>query len=1075
MKKLFALQAVLLAGLILKAQETLLLRHPSISGNKIAFAYGSDIWTVNRDGSNPQRLTINADVEYNPFLSPDGKWIAFSGNYDGNIDAYIIPVNGGNPKRLTYHPNNDIVRGWNGTKVMYSSTKESATPRYLRLFLVDAVTGNDEVMKMPEANEASVSPDGRYTAYIKVNDPSDGNRTYRPFKLYRGGLMPRVWIFNNSTYDVEEIPGSKGFNNIRPTWVGDVVYFLSDRDNHNVNLYSYNTKSKEVKKLTDYKDYDVKTLQSDGKDLVYEQAGRIHVMNIAGGKTEDLKITLNPDMIAKRPHYEDGEKFIRDWNISPTGVRAVFETRGEIFSAPLEKGDIRNISRSPGANDRSPSWSPDGKWIAYFTDEGGEYKLKIRGQKNDQDDIVIKLDEEDFYYRPVWSPDSKKIVYSDKHMRLYYVDINEKKPVFIDQDTYDRPDVFFYHSWSADNNWIAYQRKLKNSLSAIFVYDVQNKKTHQVTDGTSEATYPVFSKDGKYIFFAASTNYGRSIGWLDMSSFENPIRNTLYAIHLSKETPSILSPESDEETVKDTAAKTAMASTGKTVRIDFDGIEQRIVALPVPEKNYAGLQTVDGKLFFVQREPGTAQATLMVYDIAKRKADQFIPGVSNYVLTADGKKMIYNSNNAYYIVPVASKPNGTDGKLTLTDMKVWSDPEKEWAQMYNEVWRIERDFFYVDNMHGADWKQVKAKYEKFLPYVAHREDLSYLLNDMMSELVIGHNYVQQGDYPDAVNVNVGLLGADYEMENGKYRVKKIYSGLNWNTNFTAPLTQPGVNVKEGDYILSVNGVPVDGNTNIYSVFQNTAGKQTRILVNSKPSTEGAKEYTVVPVANEGNLRLMNWVEDNRKRVDRLSGGRLAYVYLPNTGGDGYTFFNRYYFSQLDKEGVVVDERFNGGGSAADYIIDLLNRKVTNYWKNRDGDIMKTPEAVIDGPMAMVTNGYAGSGGDLMPFLFREKKLGPLVGTTTHGILVGIYNYPMLMDGGTVTAPRLGIFSKDGKWIIENEGVSPDIEVEQMPKDVIAGKDPQLDKAIEVVAKQLGTKKEIKAPAAPVRAVNSKTY
>ena len=1078
MRKCLGLQLLLLAGLSLQAQETLLLRHPSISENKIAFAYGSDIWVAARDGSQPQRLTINQDVEFNPFISPDGKWIAFSGNYDGNIDVYVVPVQGGNPKRLTYHPNPEVVRGWNGSRILYASSKESATPRYQRLFQVDALSGHDEVMKMPEANEGSVSPDGKFTAYIKVNDPTDGNRNYRPFKLYRGGLMPKIWIFNNTTYDVEEIPGSKGNNNMRPVWVGDVVYFLSDRDNHNVNIYSFHTKTKEVKKLTDFNDYDVKTLHSDGRDLVFEQAGRIHILNIASAKSQALKLSLNADMTTRRAHYEDGEKFIRDVNISPTGVRALFESRGEIFTVPLEKGDIRNISKSPGSHERSPAWSPDGKWIAYFSDATGEYELKIRDQKGEKDDITISLGKGDFYYRPVWSPDSKKILFSDKHMKLYYVDIQEKKPVYIDEDTYDRPDAFFYASWSSDNNWIVYNRKLRNHLRAIFVYDVVNKKTHQVTDGTSEAAYPVFSRDGKYIFFTASTNYGRSIGWLDMSSYENMVRNNIYAIHLLKDAPSILTPESDEEIVKstDTSAKTT-PPPAKNIRIDFDNIEQRIVALPLPERFYSNLETkTEGKLFFVQRDPGSPQATLMQYDIAKRKAEAFMAGVSNYVVTADGKKMLYIANNAYHIVPTATKPNGTDGKLALADMKVWSDPEKEWKQMFDEVWRIERDFFYVDNLHGADWKQIRNKYAGFLPHVAHREDLSYLFNDMMAELVIGHNYVNQGDYPDPINVNVGLLGADYEMTGGKYRFKKIFSGLNWNPNFSAPLTQPGVIVKEGDYILSVNGVTVDANTNIYSAFQNTAGKQTRIVVNSKPSLEGAREYTVVPVANEGNLRLMNWVEENRKKVDKLSGGRLAYVYLPNTGGDGYTFFNRYYFSQLDKEGVVIDERFNGGGSAADYIIDMLNRQVTNYWKNRDGAIMRTPEAVIDGPMAMVMNGYAGSGGDLLPFLFREKKMGPLVGTTTNGILVGIYNYPVLMDGGAVTAPRLGIFSKDGKWIIENEGVHPDVEVEQMPKDVIAGRDPQLEKAVELVVAKLGTRKEIKAPPPPVRAVSSnKTY
>ncbi|HEX6333309.1 MAG TPA: PDZ domain-containing protein, partial [Flavisolibacter sp.] len=794
----------LLAGSV-SAQETLLLRHPSIHDQTLAFAYGSDVWVASKDGSRPHRITINSDVEFNPVISPDGKWIAFSGNYDGNIDVYVVPVHGGNPRRLTYHPGSDVVRGWSGGRVMYASSRESTTPRYQRLFLVDAVSGHDEVMKMPEATEGSVSPDGKYVAYIKVNDPSDGNRNYRPFKLYRGGLMPRVWIFNNATHDVEEIPGSKGNNNIRPVWVGDMIYFLSDRDNQNMNMYSFNTKTKEVKKVTDYKDYDVKTLHSDGRSLVYEQAGRIHVWDLSAGKSTALKIALNADLTTKRPHYENGETFIRSAGISPTGVRAVFESRGEIITVPLEKGDTRNITRSPGVHDRSPSWSPDGRYIAFFSDEGGEYRLKIRDQKGDSDYATIPLAEEDFYYNPVWSFDSKKILFNDKHMRIYYVDLNEKKPVFIDQDTYDRPDAFFAASWSHDNNWIVYQKKLKNNLRAIFVYDVAGRKSYQVTDGRSEAMYPTFSRDGKYIFFTASTNYGRSVGWLDMSSYENLVRNNIYAIVLSKDAPSILSPESDEEMIKkDSAAKPPPAP--KTVRIDFDDIDQRIVALNLPEKFYSNLLGhAEGKLFFVQRDPGVPQPTLMTYDIAKRKAEPFVAGVGSYTLSADGKKVLYNNAGSYFIVASATKPNGTDGKLNITDMKIWTDPEKEWAQMFNEVWRIERDFFYVDNLHGADWKNLRKKYEKFLPYVAHREDLSYLFNDMMAELVIGHNYVSAGDYPDPVNVNVGLLGADYEMVNGKYRFKKIYSGLNWNPGFTAPLTQPGVQVKEGDFIISVNG------------------------------------------------------------------------------------------------------------------------------------------------------------------------------------------------------------------------------------------------------------------------------
>lgn len=1072
--KIGSMLVMMTISFLAKSQETLLLRHPSISGDKIAFAYGSDIWVANKNGSNPIRLTVNPDVEFNPIISPDGKWVAFSGNYDGNIDVYVVPIEGGSPKRLTWHPGSDVVRSWNGMSVIYASTKESATTRYQKLFAVDAVNGGDEALKMPEATEGTISPDGKFTAYIKVPDPTDGNRAYRPFKLYRGGLMPKVWIFNNATYDVDEVPGSKGNNNTRPVWVGNTIYFLSDRDNKNMNVYSYNTGSKEVKEVTNFKDYDVKTLHSDGKALVFEQGGKIYVLN-PGSASQAVQITINADITTKRPHWEDGQSQIRGAGISPTGVRAVFESRGEIFTVPAEKGDVRNLSKSAGANDRSPAWSPDGRFIAWFSDDSGEYQLKLKDQKAEKEEISISLGDKNFYYEPVWSPDSKKILYSDKHLRLYFIDIAERKPVLIDEDSYDRPDDFFAASWSSDNKWIVYNKRLKNYMSAVFVFDVTAKKSYQLTDGRSEANYPAFSRDGKYIFFTASTNYGRSVGWLDMSSYENPVRNSIYAIVLSKDAPSLLAPESDEEAVKSTdtsSSKTPAVAATKAVKIDFEGIDQRIVAMALPERNYSDLSgTADGKIFFVQRDPGAFAANLMTYDIAKRKAEVFMPGVSQYAISADGKKLLYGIGNSYGIVSTAAKPTPADGRLNTSEIKIWVDPVKEWAQMLDEDWRIQRDFFYVENMHGANWPAIKKKYEKFLPYVAHREDLSYLINQMNAELVIGHNYVSQGDYPESVNVNTGLLGADYSNANGYYQFKKIYGTLNWNPQIKAPLTQPGLNIKEGDYLIAVNGVTLDTKTNVYSLFQNTAGKQTRISVNSQPSAQGAKEYTVVPIANETVLRNMHWVEGNRKKVDELSKGRLAYVYLPNTGGDGYTFFNRYYYSQLEKDGVIVDERFNGGGSLADYIIDMLNRKVTNYWKNRDGAIMKTPEAVIDGPMAMITNGYAGSGGDAMPFLFRLKKLGPLVGTTTHGILVGIYGYPVLMDGGSITSPRLGIFSTDGKWIIENEGVAPDVEVEQMPKDVINGKDPQLEKAVELVLKELKPKKEIKAPKDPVRAVN----
>lgn len=1055
----------------LQAQETLLLRHPSVHEDRIAFAYASDIWISSTDGSAPRRLTVNPDVEFNPVLSPDGKWVAFTGNYAGNNDVYVVSAEGGSPKRLTFHPGADVVRGWHGNEIIYSSAKESAVPRYTRLFTVNAQSGAIASLILPEASQGTISPDGKFIAYIKVPDPSDGNRNYRPFNLYRGGLMPKVWIFDMQRHSVEEIPGSSASNNTRPVWLNDQkIYFLSDRDNRTVNVYSYDRSTKAVSRVTNFSDYDVRSLHTDGRSVVFEQAGRIHRLDPAKGTSQPVSVRIHADITTNRPQWVKASGYIRQIAVSPTGVRAAVEARGEILTVPVEKGDIRNLTNSPGVHDRAPVWSPDGRYIAFFSDEGGEYQLALQDQLGKEKRILINPGKGNYFYNPVWSGDSKKILYHDKHLNLYYIDIRDKKPVLIDSDLFDRPDAFFAASWSPDNKWIVYNRKLKNNLRALFLYNLAGEKSTQITDGLSEASMPSFSRDGKYIFFKASTNYGRSVGWLDMSSFEVPVRDNLYAIVLDKDEPSLLEPQSDEEKINggdSTAKKSAPASSD--IVIDLTDIQQRIVALDLPAKSYSALQgNAPGKLFYLERDPGGGPANLMVYDIAKRKAELFLNNVSSYRITADGKKIGVQSGGSFSIVPVNGKPNPAEGRLDFSAITVLSDPKKEWEQMFSEVWRIERDFFYVENLHGADWKKVRTKYEKFLPHVAHREDLNYLFNQMMGELVIGHNYVSQGDFPEAINVNVGLLGADYTIDQGRYRFSRIYEGLSWNPEFKAPLTQPGIAVREGDYLIEVNGMAVTAKENIYSFFQNMAAKQVTITVNSKPSLDGARRYTVVPLANESNLRLINWVEGNRKKVSDLSGGKLAYVYLPNTGGGGYTFFNRYYYAQLDKQGVIIDERFNGGGSAADYIVDILSREVSNYWKNRDGEIMKTPEAVIDGPKAMLINGYAASGGDLLPYLFKQKKLGPLVGTTTMGILVGIYNYPELMDGGSVTAPRLGIFSKDGKYIIENEGVAADVEVEMNPADVIRGRDPQLEKAVELLMKDIKPTKII-VPKDPVRA------
>lgn len=1077
MKKNFLLILLTVSWIAVIAQsadETLLLRSPSVNGNQVCYTYAGDIYTSDADGNNAKRLTVHKGVEKKPMFSPNGEWIAFSGNYEGNTDIYVVPTEGGMPQRLTYHPSRDVIRGWNGNnEIIFASTRKSNSGRYTRLFTVERKGSHPQELPIPEAHQGKVSPDGNFTAYIKNPDPTESRGVYRPFRHYRGGNTPKIWIFNNDTYEIVEIPHEQS-NNTHPVWAGNnTIFFLSDR-NGNANIFKYDRATEAIEQITDFKDYPVKNLFSDGETLAFEQEGRVHLYDIFAQQQRTLHISINPDMPHRRSHYVDGEDYIRSFSISPTGVRAVMGVRGDIFTIPTEKGDYRNITQSPGTHDRFPAWSPDGKKIAWFSDANGEYQLMITDQKGESEPTQISFEDPSFYHGPYWSPDSKKLVFYDKHLKLYYLDIDEKDPKLIDKDIYANPQPKFTPDWSPDSKWVTYTRRLENQLNAVFVYNVKTGKKTQITDGMSEATYPTFGAKGKYLFFAASTDYSLNASWLDMTNYPHRTTSSLYAVVLESGKESPFFPESDEETIVDQKKEeNKEEDKGIDVKIDFENLDQRIVSLPVSPRTYSKLEgNVEGKLLYSEDVPDKRGYTLHAFDIEKEKEETYLEGIRDYEVSADGKKMIYATRGGdYAITDATSKPKPGKGKLNLSDLKVRVNPEKEWKQMFDELWRIERDYFYVENMHGADWKAVKQKYEKFLPYVGHREDLNYLFAEMMSELVIGHNYVGGGDMPEEESVRTGLSGADYEIQNNRYQIEKIYSGLNWNPSFKAPLTQPGVDVSEGDYILAVDGEELTADQNIYSLFQNTVGKQVSLTVNSQPSFENAREVTVVPIRSERNLRNMNWVESNRKKVNEMTDGRVAYVYMPNTGSGGYTFFNRYYFSQLDKEAVIIDERYNGGGSAADYVINLLDREIQNYWGHRDGKVTTTPGAGIFGPKAMIINEYAASGGDLMPFLFKQKDLGKLIGKTTLGILVGIYGYPSLMDGGSVTAPRFGIFSKDGEWIIENEGIHPDIEVEMTPKEVINGNDPQLKKAVDVIMKQLEDKekKEVTKPEPPVRA------
>ncbi len=1066
--------AALIAMPALSAEDnTLLLRYPSISADHIAFRYAGDIWVADRDGSNPVRLTVNPGFEGAPWFSPDGKWIAFSGNYDGNTDVYVVSVKGGQPVRLTYHPGGDNVQGWtpDGKAVVFSSNRQIPR-RGAQLFTVPVKAGFPEALPLPRAFQGCFSADGSGIAYAPVVG------SYGNWKHYRGGTASKIWLYAFATEEIQILPRTDS-NDDHPMMLDGKVYFLSDR-NWTKNLFVWDPATDAVEQLTFHDDYDILNAQAGDGKIIYEQAGMLQIFDPATKQAEDISVYIDPDIPSTRPHFDTVGGNINWFHLSPTGVRALFAARGDVFTVPADKGDARNLTNSPGVHDRYPVWSPDGSTIAWFADKDGEYKLYTVDQLGKDEPKEYKLGGPGYYYLPFWDPDGEKLAYMDHANNIYIIDLDNGKRTHI-RETINRHWGRVLR-WSPDGNWLLWFERIENGLHAVFVYDVEGKEVHQLTDGMSDAIDPVWSLDGKYIYFAASTNAGLNNTSLDMSSYERPYENSLYMIVLDSETENPFLPESDEEEVKaDEEDEGEEAEEDEddgeeddAIVIDFEDLDQRILALPVKKGEYHNLNTADGgKLFYV--DYSGEEPVLMRFDLDKEESETYLEGVASYELSFDGKKLLYSKHPIYGIVDATGSAKVGDGSLNLSGMTMRVDPREEWRQIFDEAWRIERDFFYDPDMHGADWQAVKKKYEKFLPYVGHRNDLNYLLGQMLGELVVGHAYVGGGDTPETEYVNVGMLGADYEIVAGRYRFAKIYSGLNWNPDLRAPLTEPGVDVEEGEYLLAVNGVPLEAPANVYELFQNTADRQVVLTVNDRPSMKGARQVTVVPIKNEGSLRFMNWVEGNRDYVNRKTNGRVAYVYMPNTAWQGYLFFNRYYFSQLDKDAVILDERFNGGGSAADYVIDLLDRPLLQWWIPRHGYRWSTPWASIYGPKTMLINEFAGSGGDAMPYYFRKRGLGKLIGKRTWGGLVGVSGTPQLMDGGFFTAPSFAILSEDNEWVVENAGVAPDIEVEMIPKEVNAGKDPQLDKAIEVMLEALEdyTPPEPDVPAYPKRAVKPK--
>ncbi len=1086
MKRLLISFFALLAAVNLNAQGTMLLRQPAISGSNVVFVYANDLWLCSSEGGDAHRLTSSVGAETSPHFSPDGKLIAFTAQYDGNTDVYVVPVEGGEPKRLTFHPGTDEVQGWmpDGKNIIFRTGRKGRPTLSNSLFTVSIEGGMPEPLPVVRSAYGEVSPDGQYLAYTPITfwDPE--------WRNYRGGQAQPIWIVNLETMSLEQTPRVNNERHMDPVWYGNKIYFLSERD-YASNIWSYDIDTKDLEQHTFHGKFDVKSLDAGNDKIIYEQGGLLHVLDPETDETTTLEINVKGDFHWARTRWEDVEaRGLSNAELSSTGQRALFEYRGEVISVPSEKGSWRNLTSSPGAADRYPVWSPKGDKVAWFSDESGEYQLVVSDQDGMSGKKTYTIPEASFFFRPAWSPDGKYIAFTDTHYHLQYINLETGDVKIVDYDTYAYPFRTMNPVWSPDSKWIAYAKLLGNQYKAIFVYNVETGAMHRLTDGMADAISPVWDESGKYLYFLASTNFGLATGWLDMSGYDVVTTRSLYMVLLSEETESPFLPESDEEEAegekpdegKDTGAKKGEKANQEdqekkedvTVKIDTENISRRIIAVDMPDKNYPSLiPGPENTVFITELPEGQRTYTLHKYDIEKKKSEEFIKNISVATTSADRSKILYRSGNNWAIASTKTPVKEPAKKpLELSGISIKIDPKKEWKQIFREGWRFQRDFLYVDNVHGAPWDKIYEWYEPWVEHVRHRSEMNYILDIMGGEVAVGHSYTSGGDFPDIDRVPVGLLGADYGVREGRFYIKKIYTGEDWNPGLSGPLSQPGMKVSEGDYIIKVNGNDIKEDDNIYRFFEETAGVHTLLTLADNPEGDNPRGITVIPVSNESGLRTAHWVESNRQLVDKLSDGKLAYVWLPNTGPDGYNYFNRYFFAQQDKKGAVIDERNNGGGSAADYIIDILSRELLGYFnsKTEDRRPFTTPMAGLWGPKVMIINERAGSGGDLMPYMFREKGIGPLIGTRTWGGLVGIWDTPSFIDGGRMMAPRGGFFDTDGEWAVEAVGIAPDIHVMQDPAEEAKGNDPQLLRAIEETLRLVETEgiELKKEPEAPIR-------
>lgn len=1050
-----------------------LFRYPDVSKTQIVFTYANDIWVIPKEGGTAIKLSSPAGVEAFPKFSPDGKSIAYSGNYDGNYDAYVIPVNGGVPVRLTGHGYPDRIVDWttDGKKVLFASRRESGKERFNQFYTIPANGGAPEKLPLAYAEYGSYSPDGKQMAVVFRTQVG------RNWKRYRGGWKADIQIFNFATKESKPIGNELDAGNEFPMWNGNAIYFLSDRGNElRMNLWKYDLGSKAYKQLTHFKDYDVHYPSMGPDDIVFQAGGKMYLYNLATGKQNTVDINVITDRTMLKPKIETVDKLVQDLSISPDGNRVLVQARGDIFSVPAENGYVKDLTRTSGVAERYPAWSPDGKYIAYWSDQSGEYELWVT--EPDKEGSAKKLTNygPGFRYNLYWSPDSKKIAFIDKAMQIKIFDLTTNKTTDVDKALrYTHGNLQgFSVSWSPDSRWMAYSRDAENSHGVVYIYDYQEKKNNQVTSGFYSCDFPVFDTEGKYLYLFTNQSFNPSYSDID-NTFIYANSTKLAAIPLTKETPSILTPKNDTVALKTDEEKEEKNKNGaddkktdsKSVAIDFDGMEQRIELLPPSPGNYGFLGTAKGKILYI-KSPNTGEAqgkrSLKFFDLTKKEEKTIIDNVGGAMMSANHQKLLVSQSGKWAVIS-PNENQKIDKPLALGDMQMMIDPVKEWKQLFTDAWRLERDYFYDGKMHGVDWNEVKTRYSKMLEGAMTREEVDFVIGEMIGELNASHTYHGGGDVENTENKSVGYLGVNWKADGKHYKIDEIIRGASWDAEARSSLDAPGVNIKEGDYILAVNGIPLTTEQEPFIAFTGLADKTVEVTYNSKPTWDGAKTAIVKTMADESRLRNLAWIEGMRKQVDKETNGEVGYIFVPSTGVDGQNELIRQFNAQWNKKALVIDERFNNGGQIPDRFIEMLNRDPLAFWAIRDGEDWPWPPFAHFGPKVMLINGWSGSGGDAFPDYFRRKKLGPLIGARTWGGLIGISGVPGLVDGGGITAPTFRMYNPDGTWFKEGYGVEPDIAVPEDLGMMAKGIDPQLQRAIAEI-KQLLKTKEYKKPPRP---------